>query len=425
MEKLKIEGGFPLAGSLRVQGAKNAILPILAASILNGGKTVLFDCPYISDVEISERILRELGVTTKREAETFMVDSSSLNGYEISEDLMREMRSSIVFLGAILAKMGRARLSMPGGCELGPRPIDLHLKALRQMGVIVVEEHGFMDCHAEKLHGAKIYLDFPSVGATENIMLAAVLAEGETVIANAAKEPEIVDLQDFLNSMGAKITGAGGSVICIEGVKKLHDAEYRIMPDRIVAATYLAAACITKSEIELVNVRSTHIESILSVLSDMGSKLFVETTRVIHIPGKRIHSVGTVRTMPYPGFPTDAQSPFMAVSTLAQGSSIFIENIFESRYKHVGELIRMGADITVDGSVAVVRGVPRLTGARVAAMDLRGGAALAVAALAAEGTTEITGVHYIDRGYERIEENLSSLGAKITREDEICPQKRR
>jgi UDP-N-acetylglucosamine 1-carboxyvinyltransferase len=424
MEKLKIEGGFPLAGSLRVQGAKNAILPILAASILNSGKTVLFDCPYISDVEISERILCELGVATRREKETFVVDSSTLNSFEISEDLMREMRSSIVFLGAILAKMGRSRLSMPGGCELGPRPIDLHLKALRQMGVTVVEEHGFMDCRAEKLHGAKIYLDFPSVGATENIMLAAVLAEGETIIANAAKEPEIVDLQDFLNCMGAEVVGAGGSVIRITGVKKLHDAQYRIMPDRIVAATFLAAACITKSEIELTNVRSCHIESILSVLSDMGSKLFVESSRVIHIPGKQIYSVGNVRTMPYPGFPTDAQSPFMAASTLAHGSSIFIENIFESRYKHVGELIRMGADITVDGSVAVVRGVDRLTGARVAAMDLRGGAALIVAALAAEGTTEITGVHYIDRGYERIEENFSSLGAKIAREEETCPQKR-
>jgi len=418
MGKLVIEGNRKLSGHIRVHGAKNAILPILAGSLLNSGKSILYDCPCITDVDVSAKILNGLGVKTKREGETFLVDSSSMNDFEIADDLMREMRSSIVFLGAIIAKKQKARLSTPGGCELGPRPIDLHLKSLKQMGVSINEEHGFINCSAKDLHGAKIYLDFPSVGATENIMLAAVLAKGETVIANAAKEPEIVDLQDFLNAMGAQVSGAGNNVICIRGVKKLHDVDYRIMPDRIVAATYLAAACITQSELEVTNVNPSHIESITSLLSDMGSELVIKDQSILHRPTGNITSIGTVRTMPYPGFPTDAQSPFMAVATLANGSSVFVENIFESRFKQVGELRRMGANIMVDGSVAVVRGVPKLMGANVSAMDLRGGAALILAALAADGVSEIAHIHYIDRGYESIEKSFSSLGAKIKRVEE-------
>ena len=419
MGKLIIEGNQELSGQIRVHGAKNAILPILAGSILNSGKSILYDCPCISDVEVSAKILNGLGVKTKRDGETFLVDSSSLEKYEIAEDLMREMRSSIVFLGAIIAVKQKARLSTPGGCELGPRPIDLHLKSLKQMGVVIHEEHGFINCYAEKLHGGKIYLDFPSVGATENIMLAAVLVKGETVIANAAKEPEIIDLQNFLNAMGAKISGAGNNVIYIQGVRKLHDVEYHIMPDRIVAATYLAAACMTKSKIEVTNVIPSHLESITSLLADMGSELEIKNNSIVHTPGSKILPIGTVRTMPYPGFPTDAQALFMAVATVAAGSSVFVENIFESRFKHVGELGRMGANITVDGSVAVVRGIPNLMGAKVAAMDLRGGASLIIAAPAAEGISEVTQLHYIDRGYEAIEENLASIGAKIKRvEDE-------
>ncbi len=415
MEKLVIEGGNRLSGTLKVHGAKNACLPILAGCILNGGNTTLYDCPQISDVAVSARIFDKLSIKTRREGDVFFVDSSGMDSCEIPEDLMREMRSSIVFLGAIVARMGRARLSMPGGCELGPRPIDLHLKSLRHMGVHITEDHGFINCEAAHLHGAKIYLDFPSVGATENIMLAAVLAEGETVITNAAKEPEIVDLQNFLNAMGAHIRGAGGHEIYIEGVPSLHYVTYRIMPDRIVAATYLAAACLTKSKLTLQNVDAGSLASITSILEDMGSTIKIEGRTMEYKPAAQIDSVGIVRTMPYPGFPTDAQAPFMAACSLAKGSSVFVENIFESRFKHVGELRRMGADITVDGSVAVVRGVSKLTGAKVAAMDLRGGAALVVAALAAEGVSEISNVHYIDRGYESIENAFSSVGANIQR----------
>lgn len=415
MEKLVIEGGNKLSGTIRVHGAKNASLPILAGCILNSGKSILYDCPSISDVEVSTKILEKLSISAKREGDTYLVDSSHMNSYEIPDDLMREMRSSIVFLGAIVARMGRARLSMPGGCELGPRPIDLHLKSLRHMGVAISEDHGFINCMAKELHGAKIYLDFPSVGATENVMLTAVLAKGETVITNAAKEPEIIDLQNFLNAMGAKVHGAGSNVISIEGVPRLHDVTYRIIPDRIVAATYLAAACVTQSELKLTNVDPNALEAITSLLEDMGSDIYIYKDTIVHKPAQKIESIGTVRTMPYPGFPTDAQAPCMAACSLAKGSSVFVENIFESRFKHVGELRRMGANITVDGSVAVVRGVEKLTGASVAAMDLRGGAALVVAALAADGISEIHQVHYIDRGYESIEKSFASVGANIRR----------
>lgn len=415
MKKFIVQGGRPLEGELWVHGAKNSVLPILAGAVLNGGVSVIHDCPNLRDVESSISILKYLGCEVKRENSTLTVDSSNAVGEDIPEKLMREMRSSIIFLGAILSRFRRARISMPGGCELGPRPIDLHLKAFRQLGIVITESHGFIDCVADKIIGANIHLDFPSVGTTENIMLAASMASGTTIITNSAKEPEIVDLQDYLNSMGARISGAGTGVIRIDGVKKLHDAEHCVIPDRIVAATYLACSAMAGGMVELKNVNPNHMEAVLAVMRDCGSKIYVNQNSLIHIAPKDILPVDCIRTQVYPGFPTDAQSPLMAVLTKAKGTSIFVENIFESRFKHVVELARMGADITVDGRMAVIRGVEKLTGASVNAMDLRGGAALVVSALGAEGTTQIEEIHHIDRGYENLEDALSSVGAKIKR----------
>jgi len=416
MSRLIIEGGYPLEGEMRVHGAKNAVLPILAATTLSGGVNIIHNCPELKDVQCTIAILEFLGCSIHREGSTLTVDSSNMASREIPEKLMREMRSSVIFLGALISRFGKTVTTTPGGCELGPRPIDLHIKALKQLGVNVEEAHGNITCIADKLHGANIHLDFPSVGATENIMLAAACAEGTTVISNAAKEPEIADLQTYLNTMGAKVQGAGTSVVQIDGVHKLSGVEHTVMPDRIVAATYLACSAVTGGMVEIENVEQSHMEAVLSVMRDCGSKIYMHGGKLIHIPPKKIKAIDCVRTLPYPGFPTDAQSPLMAVMTIAEGTSIFVENIFESRFKHVVELARMGADITVDGRMAVIRGVPKLSGARVSAMDLRGGAALVVAGLAAEGYTEIEDIFHIDRGYEGIEHVLCGVGAKVRRE---------
>lgn len=415
MNELVIEGGRRLEGELHVQGAKNAVLPILAATVLNGGKNIVHNCPNLRDVEKTVEILEYLGCEVDRQGHVLTVDSSNLKEFTIPDSLMRQMRSSIIFLGAIAARCGEAKVSMPGGCEIGNRPIDLHLKALRQLGIEITEAHGYINCKAEKITGANIHLDFPSVGATENIMLAACLADGATVITDAAREPEIIDLQNFLNRMGARISGAGSSVIHIDGVKKLYGVEHTIMPDRIVAATYLACGAITGGNIVLLGAQANHMEAMLNVLRDMGCRIKAQKGKIVLRAPKHLRSIHTLRTMPYPGFPTDIQSPFMALATVADGTSMFVENIFENRYKHVEELVRMGADIKVDGRVAVVRGVPKLSGAKVIARELRGGAALVVGALAAEGTTEIESIEYIDRGYETIETYLGGVGAKIER----------
>lgn len=417
MSKLIIDGNKRMEGEIDVQGAKNAVLPILAATILSEGKSIIHNCPRLSDVDKTIEVLKNLGCRVTRYMDCIEVDSHGISCYTIPEELMRQMRSSIVFLGAIIAKFGKAEVSMPGGCEIGVRPIDLHLKALRQLGVDITESHGYIHCVSENPQGAKIHLDFPSVGATENTMLAACMTDGTTIIENAAREPEIEELQSFLNRMGAKISGAGGDTIVIEGVHKLYGVEYTIMPDRIVSATYLACGAASKGTVVLKKAKASHMGAMINVLECMGNRIFTEEDKVILTPAKRLTGVGTVKTMPYPGFPTDIQSPFMALATGCEGTSVFVENIFENRFRHIEELVRMGADIKTDGRVAVVIGTGRLTGATVVAKELRGGAALVIAGLLAEGRTEIENVHYIDRGYESIENVLASCGVDIKRRE--------
>lgn len=416
MQKLVIEGENKIAGELSVHGAKNSALPLLAASILGTGSTVLHNCPKLSDVYAACRILSYLGCSCSREGDSVIVDTTDLRHFEVPDSLMREMRSSIVFLGAIIGRLGKCRLSFPGGCELGPRPIDMHISSLRQMGVIINEEHGYLDCKIDKeLTGSNILLSFPSVGATENIMLAAVLAKGSTEIRNAAREPEIVDLADFLNLCGAKIKGQGESTIYIEGVKSLHGCEYSVMPDRIVAATYLGAAAITNGELNITKVNPLHLQSVLPVFEEMGCTLYQYKDNIYINARKKLKPVKTIRTMPYPGFPTDVQAIVMACLCKAQGTSIIVENIFENRFKYAGEMRRLGADIKTEGRVAIIEGVSKLYGADVVATDLRGGAALVLAGLDAEGITSVSEIRHIDRGYEAIEQSLNSVGAVISR----------
>lgn len=416
-QKLVINGGRRLEGEIQVHGAKNSALPLLAATILAHGECILHNCPMLTDVDAACRILSCMGCRCSRNGSTVCVDSSNVCGNEIPDNLMREMRSSIVFLGAVLGRTRRCRLTFPGGCELGARPIDLHLAALREMGAEIEEQHGWLECAAPGgLHGARVTLSFPSVGATENIMLAAVCAEGTTEIHNAAREPEIVDLAEFLNKCGARISGAGGSTITIEGVKRLEPSEHSVIPDRIAAGTYLCCAAATRGELILTRCCQEHMMGFLPVLEGMGCRIYPYGGGKLYIScTRRLTAPPTIRTMPYPGFPTDIQAPFTALSSVAEGTSVFVENIFENRYRHVPELIRLGASIKVEGRVAVVQGVPALSGARVCAGELRGGAALVTAALAAEGTSEISGVCYIDRGYESIEKTLRSVGADISR----------
>ena len=409
-----VEGGRPLEGSVEVHGAKNSVLPILAACLLAPGECVIHNCPELSDVRASLDILRRLGCRAERQGEAVVVDASSPTGWDVPDALMREMRSSVIFLGAILGRMGQAQLCAPGGCELGPRPIDLPLAAIRALGGAVEEAEGGLRCSG-RLRGADIVLSLPSVGATENAMLAAVSAAGETTITNAAREPEIVDLQDFLTALGARVRGAGSSVITVEGGAPLHGGSYTVPADRIVAATYLAAAGCAGGDVELTGVDWRRLSTVTAVLREAGCRV-ASTPDAIRITARGpLRGVPPVRTAPYPGFPTDAQPPLMAALAGSRGCTVFVENIFESRYRHVDELSRMGADIRVEGRVAVVYGVPRLHGAKVRAADLRGGAALVVAALGAEGESTVSGVRHMDRGYQSLEGDLSALGASIRR----------
>ena len=413
MCKYIIQGGNPLGGSIDIQGAKNAVLPILAASVIAEGVTVIHNCPDIYDVKITLEILRHLGCKAERDAHTVTIDSSGISTYVIPEELTRKMRSSVIFTGAVLARLGVTECSYPGGCELGLRPIDIHLKSFRQLGVNITEEDGFIKCRLDKFRPGHIHLGFPSVGATENLMLLACRQSGRTVITNCAREPEIVDLQQFLNLMGARIKGGGSSVIEIEGVPSLYTAEKSIMPDRIVAATMMFLAAATGSDFVLQNIIPSHVSSITSVLRDCGADIRCEAHRLnINCHG-RLKATDSVQTMPYPGFPTDAQSQLMAALATMRGTSIINETIFENRFNTAAELKKMGADITIKDRIAVIRGVKALRPANVLAPDLRGGAALVIAALGTEGKTEIGNICYIERGYESFDKLISSIGGNI------------
>lgn len=416
MSRLLIEGKHRLNGVVDIHGAKNSALPVLASTLLARGTSEIHNCPMLTDVSASIRILRYLGCSVSRSDGCVTVDSIGLNRSDIPDSLMREMRSSIVFLGAIAARTGEAHISFPGGCELGTRPIDLHLSALRKLGMEIVEECGRLDCRVPKrLKGTTIALAFPSVGATENILLASVTAEGTTSILNAAREPEITDLCEFLTHCGASISGAGESAITVQGVDALYGCSHRVIPDRIETATYMAAAAATGGSLVIKQICPEHIATVLPIFEEAGCQVVCGKDELFINSPPRLHRIRTVRTMPYPGFPTDAQAPAMAMLSIADGTSVFIENIFESRYKHASELLRLGARIKIEGRVAVVEGVQRLSGAQVECTDLRGGAALVIAGLAAEGMTEVSELHHLDRGYDSFEQNLCKTGAVIRR----------
>lgn len=412
MPKLYIEGNHRINGEIEVQGAKNSVLPILSATILCQGRSVIKNCPVLSDVEAALKILRHLGCECEAEGNTIWVNADKVTNFDIPEELMREMRSSVMFLGAILGRMKKAVICSPGGCELGPRPIDLHISALKQLGASVSEGHGCLVFNAENgLVGREITLNFPSVGATENIILSAATAYGTTILRNAAKEPEISDLADFLNSAGARIYGGGSDTVIIHGVKNLCGAEHTVIPDRIAAVTYMAAAAVTEGEVTLKNVMPSHFVSISSVFEEAGCKIEPIGKSLKLWAPKRLKRVPTVRTLVYPGFPTDAGPILIAALSKAKGTSVFVENIFENRYRYVDELNRLGARIKTEGRVAVVEGVETLSAAKCQCTDLRGGAALVIAALSATGTTVIDKIEHIKRGYEDISENLRKLGA--------------
>lgn len=415
MSTITVQGNRRLSGRVTVQGAKNSVLPILSAGLLCTSQCIIHNCPSISDVDACLKILEHLGCKTKWEGHTLTVDPTTVNCHTIPDELMREMRSSIVFLAAILARCSQTVLSFPGGCELGPRPIDLHLNALSQMGAEITESHGQLFCSLpqKRFLGAEIVLPIPSVGATENIMIAAATARGVTVIRNAAREPEIRDLADFINRCGGKVLGSGEGTIVIHGVDRLTGCEHRVMPDRIVATTYMAAVAMTGGEGELADVIPQDIYPTLPFFRQCGCRLWVgASTLRLHAP-ETLQPLKQIITGYYPGFPTDAQPPMMALATVAKGTSIFVENIFENRFQHAHQLMRLGAKIKVEGRMAVVEGGSDLSGAYVSASDLRGGAALVLAGLAAHGTTTVDNTHFINRGYEDIVTDLAQLGADI------------
>ena len=413
MEKYIIQGGNKLQGEVTVQGAKNSVLPILAATIISGKVSTISNIPYLRDVEIMVKILKSLGAEVEFKDHIVNVDTSQINSVKLPEEYVREMRSSIILMGAMLARFKEVNVALPGGCEIGPRPIDLHLKALRQMGVTIEESHGFLACKTEGLVGCDIQLDYPSVGATENIILAAATAEGVTTIRNAAREPEIIDMQNYLNKAGAKVIGAGSSIIVIEGVKELHSCNHDIIPDRIVAGTYMIAAAMTKGEIILNNIITDHLLSIISKLREVGVIIYTNGASLKVIAPKKLYALEMLQTLPFPGFPTDMQAQFMSLLTIANGTSIINETIFENRYKHADELVRMGANIKTFGKIAVVKGVKGLTGAKVSSKDLRGGAALILAGLVAQGETVVDQIYHVNRGYESMYVVLKNLGANI------------
>lgn len=416
MDVLRIRGGRRLTGEWTVHTAKNAVLPIMAAAVLTPDRTVLEDCPLLSDVEHMGEILRHLGCKVERNGRTLVIDPQGMNSHEMPDALAKKIRSSIFLMGPILTRFHKATVTFPGGCEIGLRPIDLHLSGLRQLGVVIHEEGGVIHCDGHHMQAGCVHFDYPSVGATENVMMAAVLLRGRTTLHNVAREPEIVDLQHFLNRMGASISGAGSHTIVIEGVRRLRGISYTPMPDRIVAGTMLAAAAITGGKIQLKNVPAEDMQAVFSKLREMDCVLMRHGDSVnLHAP-QRLRPFERLQTQPHPGFPTDMQAQLLALATVASGTSVLVENVFENRYGHAGDLNRMGADVLINGRTAVVKGVGELYGAQVTARDLRGGAALALAGLRAIGETVVEQAHLIDRGYEQFERALASLGAEIRRE---------
>lgn len=425
MDIFKVKGQQKLLGDVTLHGAKNSALPILCASILVKGESVIHNCPDLSDVKTTLDILQTLGCKIKRDGDTVTIDATDVTDSKIDENVMRMMRSSILFLGSLISRVGCASIYLPGGCDIGTRPVDLHIKALKSLGATITENGSSITCCAGNLTGAKIILPFASVGATENIMIAAAISKGKTVIINPAREPEISDLAQFLNECGAKIYGAGESTIEIEGVEKLHPCEHRIIPDRILASTYMSACAITGGDIVINDVIPTHLAPVFPVFNEMGCRLYLSKGALRIVAPKRLRRVKMIKTMPYPAFPTDSQSMVVSALTVARGTSVVKENIFENRFRFVSELNRFGADVEVNDKLAVINGVKTLHGAKVNATDLRGGAALIVAALAAQGDSEISKISHIDRGYADLDVNLNKLGADIKRikNEEVTKEK--
>ena len=415
MDVFKIKGQKELRGEVTLHGAKNSALPILSAAILIKGVTVIHNCPNLSDVRETVKILESLGAAVDVQGNTVSVNTENITGSKIDERVMRLMRSSILFLGSLLSRNKEASIYLPGGCDIGTRPIDLHIKALRSLGAQITENGSSINCKTTGFKGAKIILPFPSVGATENIIIASAISKGRTTIINPAREPEICDLADFLNHCGARIYGAGETTIEIEGVEELHPCEHRIIPDRILASTYMSACAITGGEIVIHDVKPTSLSPVFPVFNEMGCRLYLKEDYLKIVAPARLKRVKMIKTMPYPGFPTDSQSPVAAALTVAKGTSVIKENIFENRFRYISELNRFGCDIEINDKLAVINGVKSLHPANVYATDLRGGAALVVAALKAEGESTINCLEHIDRGYERLEDNLTLLGADIKR----------
>ena len=414
MSCYKIKGGTKLEGEVNISGSKNSSLPIIAACILNGGVTQLYNVPNIKDTIGMFEILNDLGCNIKKKGKRVIIDSTNIKKFEIDENLMSKMRSSVIIAGALIARFRKAVFSYPGGCEIGSRPIDLHIMGFKKLGINIDESTGNIVCKCDKIVPAQIHLDFPSVGATENLILASVFSDGETIISNAAAEPEIVDLQNFLNKMGAKVYGAGSNIIKITGVKRLKEISYNIMPDRIEAGTFLAYGAMTGGNIRLTHVNPEHIVPIISKLEEMGCKIFSDKESIILNAPKRLKST-SIQTLPYPGFPTDMQSIFLSALSVARGTSVITENIFENRFRCVQDLAKMGAKITITGQNAVIHGVRKLVGQKVTCQDLRGGAALVGAAIKAKGITTIENVGLIERGYENLPFKLKNLNVDFVK----------
>ena len=412
MPKIIVKKSAPLRGTVKIDGAKNAVLPIIAATLLAEGKSVLKGVPNLRDVHVISDLLRHLGAEVTYEGTNLTVDASNITTCEAPYELVRKMRASFLVMGPLLARFNHTKISMPGGCAIGTRPIDLHLKGFKSLGAEVEMDHGFVEAKTEKLTGNKLYLDFPSVGATENIMMAAALAEGTTIIENAAEEPEIVDLANFLNEMGANVKGAGTNTIKIKGVESLKGAEHTVIPDRIEAATYMVAAAMTKGDITVENVLMEHLKPIIAKLRETGCEI-IEMENAVRVIGPEVLKPIDIKTLPHPGFPTDVQAQFMAMLTIANGTAVVIETVFENRFMHVAEFNRMGADIKIEGRSAIVNGVDKLYGAKVNATDLRAGAALILCGLIAEGETQIGEIYHIQRGYVDIDKKIRALGGNI------------